>query len=345
MKTIKVQLGKRAYDIFISKGILSDIDKLFNLKRKVFIVTDSGVPKAYSLAVKERSHDAMIHTIRSGEESKSMVELNNVLEEMSEFGMTRGDAVVAVGGGVVGDLAGFAASVYMRGIDFYNVPTTVLSQVDSSVGGKTAVNLGGIKNIVGSFYQPRGVLIDTDTLATLQKRHISSGLAEAVKMSLTFDSELFSLFENMTYDEILENIDTVIERSLLIKKRVVEEDEYESGLRRILNFGHTYGHAIESEEALTGLYHGECVALGMIPMCHVDVAKRLIPVLKKLSLPTEYKKDVTSLLRLIAHDKKRRGNKITVILSEKIGSFISREMEAEEIASHIDGAKECGWRQ
>ena len=200
---------------------------------------------------------------------------------MLDAGFTRRDCVIAVGGGVVGDLSGFAASIYMRGIDFYNIPTTLLSQVDSSVGGKTAIDFEGVKNIVGAFYPPKAVLIDENVLSTLPLRQLNNGLAEALKMSMTSDRELFDIFEN---GNPYENIGTVIEKSLLIKTDVVNKDEKEQGLRRVLNFGHTIGHGIEAEQA-GRLYHGECVAIGMIPMCSTETAERLKRILAKLGLP------------------------------------------------------------
>ena len=254
---------------------------------------------------------------------------------MLDFGMTRSDCAVAVGGGVVGDLTGFAAASFMRGIDFYNVPTTLLSQVDSSIGGKTAVNLGVVKNIVGAFYQPKAVLIDTDVLKTLSKRHYAAGLAEAVKMSLTSDSELFSIFEKEEISD--KNIEDVIVRSLEIKRKVVEEDEKEAGLRKILNFGHTLGHGLEAEGELSGLYHGECVALGMLPVCSDDVRARLIPVLKKLGLPTKFDGNLERALDYVSHDKKCSGNSVSVIFVEKVGSF---KIEKMSVADFIKLVKE-----
>ena len=180
MKTLNLNLGERSYDITVGNGILDRASEFMNLNRKVFILTDVGVPREYSEKILAAAKEAVIFTASEGEGTKSLATLGKVLEVMLEFDMSRSDCVVAVGGGVIGDLAGFAASMYMRGIDFYNVPTTLLSQVDSSIGGKTAVNLGGIKNIIGAFYQPKHVLIDTETLKTLPKRQISAGLAESV---------------------------------------------------------------------------------------------------------------------------------------------------------------------
>ena len=251
---------------------------------------------------------------------------------MLEKGFTRKDSVIACGGGVVGDLAGFVSACFMRGIDFYNFPTTVLSQVDSSIGGKTAVDLDGIKNIVGAFYQPKAVIIDPDVLGSLPDRQISNGLAEAVKMSLTSDKELFEMFEN---ENIIENIDKILFKAIEIKRKVVEQDVKESGLRMILNFGHTIGHGIESVEGLHGLYHGECVALGMIPMCSENVRKRLISVLHKLNLPTEIKVNSDKVITAVAHDKKMRDNSVNAVRVNDIGSFEIRKMSVNEIEQRL----------
>lgn len=323
---IKLPIG--SYDITIERGVLKRAGEIINLSRRVLIVTDSGVPAEYAKAIASQCKVPIIATVPMGEESKSLDVFEELCSAMLEHDFDRSDCVVAVGGGVVGDLAGFAAASYMRGIDFYNIPTTVLSQVDSSVGGKTAVNFGKIKNIIGAFYQPKAVLIDPDTLKTLSERHFSNGLAEAVKMSLTFDTELFELFEN---GDAHKNIETIIEHSVRSKARVVEQDEKESGLRKVLNFGHTMGHAIESVEELGGLYHGECVALGMIPMCSEEIRKRLIPVLKKLGLPTEYHGDMEKLIAAASHDKKFSGEKVTVITLPEMENFKMEEWSTDEL--------------
>ncbi len=329
---IPVKLPLGSYNITIERGVLKKVRKIINLDRRVLIVTDSGVPEEYSRTVAMQCREAFTETIPMGEESKSLFVFEKLCAAMLEHGFTRSDCVVAVGGGVVGDLAGFAAASYMRGIDFYNIPTTVLSQVDSSVGGKTAVNFRGIKNIIGAFYQPKAVLIDPDTLKTLSPRHFSNGLAEAVKMSLCFDEELFNLFEN---SDAAENIETIIEHSIKIKCSVVEQDEKESGLRKVLNFGHTIGHAIESTEELGGLYHGECVALGMLPMCSEEIRKKLVPVLKKLDLPTEYHGDTKKLIAAASHDKKFSGEKVTVVTLPEIGNFKMEEWSTAELFERI----------
>ena len=320
--------GKDGYDIILERGCLRRAGELLDLDRKVFIVTDDGVPAAYAQTVAAACREAAVEMLPQGEGSKNMDSFRRILSRMLAFGMTRGDCVAAVGGGVMGDMAGFAAACYMRGIDFYNIPTTVLSQVDSSIGGKTAIDLDGIKNAVGAFYQPRRVLIDPEVLDTLPDRQVANGLAEAVKMALCFDEEGFRAFERGVDRK---NLDGIIEAALQIKKRVVEEDEKEHGLRRALNFGHTLGHGIESMHAENGLLHGECVALGMIPMCSAPVRDRLVPVLEKLGLPTACGADPDRVMAAAAHDKKAAGTRILAVTVEEAGSCRIAPMAPEEL--------------
>lgn len=333
---IPVKTATGGYEIVLKRGCLQRAGELLNLERRVAIVTDDGVPAEYAKTVAAAAKDPTIITLPQGEATKNFESYKLILATLVEKGFTRTDCVVAVGGGVVGDLAGFAAASFMRGIDFYNIPTTVLSQVDSSIGGKTAIDFEGYKNIVGAFWPPKRVLIDPDTLATLPRRQISNGLAEAVKMSLTSDSELFEIFEQHDPFELL---DTIIERSLIIKKKVVEEDEKETGLRKILNFGHTVAHAIESENEMQNYYHGECVAMGMLYMCSNSVRERLLPVLEKLSLPTLTDFDTNGLLRAIRHDKKMAGNSITVVYVAAPGSYDLKKLTLEELEKTIREVK------
>lgn len=335
MTTLSVNLGDKSYDIFIGKNCLSRASEVFNLNRKVFILTDSGVPSEYAEAIAKSCIDSTVMCVEMSESAKSFAVLQSVLERMLECGMSRTDCLVAVGGGVVGDLGGFAASIYMRGIDFYNVPTTLLSMVDSSIGGKCAVNLSGVKNIVGAFHQPRAVLIDTDTLSTLPSRHISNGLAEVIKMALTCDKDLFDRLEALNYGTALLNIEEIITSAVSIKKRVVEIDEKESGLRRVLNFGHTLGHAIEAENYDKDLYHGECVALGMIPLLSTNIYKRVVKVLEKYNLPTSYGGNIADAIKHISHDKKCRGDMLNIIKVEKIGEFKEEKISVEGFVKHV----------
>lgn len=324
---IHLDLKERGYDIHLKRGILHTAADILSLQRKVLIVTDNGVPSEYSKIIAKQCKTPVIVTVKQGEDSKSLTTLNELYKVMLENGFTRKDCVVAVGGGVVGDLSGFAAATFMRGIDFYNIPTTVLSQVDSSIGGKVAVNFEGVKNIIGTFYQPKAVIIDPDVLKTLPARQISNGLAEAVKMGLTSDKTLFEMFEN---DDYLDNIDVIIEKSLRVKKYVVEQDEKETGLRKILNFGHTIGHAFESLN-FGKLYHGECVALGMLYMCSECVKARLLPVLKRLNLPTEIDFNKAEALGIIKHDKKAESDCISAIFVEEIGNFDIKQVKPEDL--------------
>ena len=333
--TITMNLGQDSYDIVVERGVLAKANQHLNLNRRALIVTDTGVPVSYSKTIAEQCKESMIYTVAEGESSKSLVVFGQLLQTMLDHGFSRKDCVIAVGGGVVGDLSGFVASAYMRGIDFYNIPTTLLSQIDSSIGGKTAINFGGVKNIVGAFYQPKKVLIDPDLLKTLPSRQIANGLAEAIKMSLTSDKELFELFENKAIEA---NLDEIIIRSLQIKKAVVEQDEKEAGLRKILNFGHTIGHGIESSEGMSELYHGECVALGMLPMCGEEIRPRVSAVLKKCNLYRELEYDWDKITDAAFHDKKADGDKVTVTLVNEAGKFELKTMGCLEV---IELAKTC----
>jgi len=334
---MRVKTFRDSYPIYLERGALSRVGELFHLDRKVLVVTDSGVPKQYADTVVSACRDAVLVTIPEGEKSKTLDTWFMLLETMTENTFTRTDCVVAVGGGVVGDLAGFAAACYMRGIGFYNIPTTVLSQVDSSIGGKTAVDFGGIKNIVGAFYPPLGVIIDPEVLATLPQRQISNGLAESVKMAITCDADLFSLLESADLSNPMV-LDEIIYRSLLIKKHIVEQDEHESGIRKVLNFGHTLAHAVESIYGMETYYHGECVAIGMLPMCTLAVRDRLIPILERLSLPTVLIGGTNALLSACRHDKKASEECVTVVTVPEIGRFELNKITFDELESRIEEA-------
>ena len=330
---IPVNADNGCYDIVLERGSLKKAGQLLELDRRVLVVTDEGVPPEYAGCVASRCREAIVVTVPRGEGSKSFEQLERLLSAMLEASFTRGDCVVAVGGGVVGDLSGFAASCYMRGIDFYNIPTTLLAQVDSSVGGKTAVNFGGVKNIVGAFYQPKKVIIDPETLKTLERRQLMAGLAEAIKMAATSSAELFEIIEKS--EDLDADLPEIIRRSLCIKRDVVEQDPKENGLRRILNFGHTVGHAVEGFNK-GRLLHGECVALGMPPMCSGEALERVTKVLKKYGLPTEIEQSADELMPYLKHDKKMTADLVKVVLVDKIGQFRICDMRPEDILGSLE---------
>ena len=333
---LTMNLGSRSYEIILRRGALQNLYQFANLNRRVAVVTDSGVPEIYARQVADQCRESVIITVPQGEASKSMKTLESVLNQMLAFGMGRGDLVIAVGGGVVGDLAGFAAAIYMRGIDFINCPTTTLSMIDSSIGGKTAVDLGDTKNIVGAFWQPKLVIVDADTLSTLPRRHYINGLAEAVKAGLLADPELFELFETGDVDA---DIDQIIYRSLQFKKGIVEADETEHGARRALNFGHTIGHGIEAVKGIkgrrkVGLYHGECVALGMLPMIESNsLRRRTRAVYRRLGLPVRAGFDKEKVYAEMLHDKKAQGGRITVIKVPGLGCWRADTIPVESLRS------------
>ena len=331
---IPLDLGKDSYDIILERGAIRKAGELLGIPegRKVLIVTDSGVPEEYSKTVADCFENSYIFTFPQGEKSKNFDTYREICQTLCDAHFTRKDAVIAVGGGVAGDMAGFAAATYMRGIDFYNIPTTLLSQVDSSIGGKTAIDLGKIKNIIGAFHQPKKVIIDPDVLSTLPKRQVANGLAESIKMAANFDKDLFELFMDEKY---MDNIEKIIEGSLKIKRYVVEKDEKETGLRKVLNFGHTIGHGIEASVEYGKLYHGECVALGMLPMCSEAVKEKLLIAFKNVGLPTEYEYDKEKVYEALCHDKKSEGKTITAVRCDEIGTFTFAEMTNEDLKNLI----------
>ena len=340
---IRMELGKNSYNIELERGNLKRAGELLNLNRKVLILTDEGVPRQYAEEIAKQSGEPYVKVVPQGEGSKSLQTTEEILKEMLQAQFSRKDCVVSVGGGVIGDLGGFVASLYMRGIDFYNIPTTVLSQVDSSIGGKTAVNLAGIKNVVGAFYQPKAVLIDPDTLKTLPERQIVNGLFEAIKMGATSDKELFELFY---LDNWREQMDLIIEKALLVKKSVVEQDEKESHLRKILNFGHTIGHGFES--AAEGRYlHGECVALGMLYMSSEEVQDKLSEIYENLGfeLPEFYTFNLEEVKEAITHDKKASNQNCSVVFVSEIGNGTIEEWSMERVLGRLENEsdEECIW--
>ena len=321
-----------SYNVIIQRNIINNVSEYLSLQRKVLILTDDGVPSEYVLKVSSQCLNPIIVTVKQGEQSKNIDNYQLVMKTLIENGFTRTDCLVSIGGGVVGDLGGFISSTYMRGIDFYNIPTTLLSQVDSSIGGKTAIDYNGIKNIIGSFYTPKCVLIDPNTLKTLDKRQLHAGLVEAIKMACTCSS---SLFEIISKSKNLENdIDEIIFQSLQIKQKIVEEDLEEKGLRRVLNFGHTLGHIIESASNYNVL-HGECVGIGMLSFSSDKARKQIKKLLKKYNLPTSYDLSLKDIEDYLIHDKKKTGDYIWIVSVENIGSYELKKIKIDELYNKL----------
>lgn len=334
---IPVNIKDHSYDVIIEDGILNSNLKYFDSYTKTLIVTDDGVPRKYSVSLKEKiKGECDILTLKSGEENKNMSSIMKIIDKMIECNFDRKSCLIALGGGVVGDMVGLASSLYMRGIDFINIPSTFLSMVDSSVGGKTGVDYKGIKNIVGTFHQPKLVIVDPILLSTLDERNIKAGICESLKMAACFDENLFNFISKGVKKE---DYTYVIEESIKLKKNVVEKDEKELGLRKVLNFGHTIGHAIE--ESCSGRYiHGECVGIGMVAISNSNVKDILEKALSNIGLPIRANFDKENAKKIIMHDKKSAKDYVECVIVNKIGSFEFVKYGKEELNNIIDKSYE-----
>jgi len=332
MRTITVPIPGHEYDILINPGILHKIDTWLDPNDHYVIITDDYIPKQYCNTIQSILPKHLVLEIPYGETSKRLDVAENLIHRMLENGVTRSSKVISLGGGVVGDLAGFVASIYMRGIDYIQIPTTLLSQIDSSVGGKVGVNTTYMKNAIGAFKQPRLVLIDSNTLKTLDKKQINSGIAEMIKYGLISSK---SLFEDLKSLDVLADIDPYIEQCVRIKKDIVVQDEFDHGIRQLLNYGHTIGHAIE-QYSNYAILHGEAIAIGMakmsIGMSHYD---DLLELLRKYDLPTSYDYDKEQLYQYITTDKKASGDDLNIILVEKVGNGYIQRIKINEIKSRL----------
>ena len=325
---MKIQL--QTYPIYLEKNVFNQLHTYIPTYKRIAILYDDGLPNQWIQQVLLQLDHAIPIQVAQGEPSKSLPVYEHTIHQLIEHHFTRKDAIIALGGGVIGDLAGFVAATYMRGIDFYNIPTTLLAQVDSSVGGKVAINMHSYKNMVGAFYRPKAVFIDWNVLSTLPTRQINNGLIEALKMGLILDTELFSWFEKDTLP-----IEEIITRSILLKKQIVEQDEKEAGLRAILNFGHTIGHAIEE---IYPYYHGECVSMGMLYFIEDFALKqRVLSIYKKLNMPTIPHFSVEKIIDGILHDKKSNDTGITCIVVPQIGSYRMETKTIQEIETLLKG--------
>ncbi len=340
MKIVSINASK-SYNVLIGEGILNDLPKFIkelNLKGKILILTDKNVDALYGSGVKNMLENALFtcekYVVSGGEKSKSAKDYVNLLEYLAEHKFTRSDIILALGGGVVGDLAGFVSATYLRGVKFIQVPTTLLAQVDSSVGGKTAINLKAGKNLAGAFYQPSLVVCDTLLLNTLPSVEYSSGMAEVIKYGFIFSDKLIELI-SQGMDKHAEEI---ITECITLKKNVVERDEFDKGDRQLLNFGHTLGHAIEKQSKYK-IHHGIAVAMGMQLITQVSVKRGVCEqaVLQKLNgLLQQYRLDglspisIERLLETTLIDKKRNGNSITAVIPTKVGECILKKLTISE---------------
>lgn len=325
---LHVNLKENSYDIWMERGILNHIGEHFPLQRKVLIIRDENVPYAHYETIASQCLNANEYTLKSGEASKCFEVYEDILRYLMKLHFTRKDCIIALGGGVCGDLSGFVASSYMRGIPFIQVPTTTLSQIDSSIGGKVAINVDEVKNIVGAFYQPKAVFIDLNVLDTLPKRHFYNGLIEALKAGLIYDEKLFKIFEE---EDVATHLDEIIYRALCVKKDVVEQDEKEQHLRKILNFGHTIGHGIESYYHLSDYYHGECVAMGMLYFMSDDLKERTLRIYDKLHLPFTNDYDRKVVFEIMKNDKKASSKAISIIEVQQLGKAEIKELSFDDL--------------
>ncbi|SDB42952.1 3-dehydroquinate synthase [Streptococcus henryi] len=352
---LHVDLSTNPYDILIERGSLTKTGEwarsIWNCQ-KIAIITDNHVGDLYANQVKssleEAGFEVILFEFLEGEASKNLTTVNKAYDFLIENNMTRSDGIVALGGGVVGDLAGFVASTYMRGIPFLQIPTSLTAQVDSSIGGKTGVNTPKAKNIVGTFAQPKGVLIDPDVLVTLGERELIEGMGEVVKYGLIDDVELWDLLEKLDGkpQSILENAEQIIYHSCNVKRKIVVEDEFEGGVRMYLNFGHTIGHAIEQTAGYGKVMHGEAVAIGMVQISRVAEKKGLMPdgitdqieaMCAKFGLPTAHEPwHVDDLYAALTHDKKARGNSIKTVIVPELGSAAINQIPLEEMKEYLE---------
>lgn len=355
MKTLHVSIPGREYDIVSQPGLLDQAGALLRpiLKGKMAaIVTDSNVEPLYAARLARSLHlagfQAALLEIPAGETSKCPEVLAELWEQMMDIGLTRTDAVIALGGGVVGDLAGFAAATILRGVDFVQIPTTLLAQVDSSVGGKVAVDLRAGKNLAGAFYQPKLVIMDPDCLKTLPDRVFSDGMAEVIKYGCIWDRALFDRLRTLRDRKgIMAHIEDITLRCCNIKRQVVEEDEHDTGIRMLLNFGHTLGHVYEKAYHYEKYTHGEAVAAGMVAAANIGAHLGITPasaqqeiasLLQSYGLPTAISASEQDYRDTLVKDKKSQGSDINLIALTEIGHAQPVKMPQTRL---LELVKEC----
>lgn len=343
MNKLRVNLGEDSYDILIGDGLLHDCGELIKSHtkaEKAMIICDTHVAPLYLDAV-ERSLEAAglttcAHIFPAGEQSKTIDSVVSMVEDIAAERLSRTDCVIALGGGVCGDMAGFASAMYMRGIDFIQLSTSLLSDIDSSVGGKTGCDLECGKNLVGAFHQPKLVVIDTAALNTLPQKYLCDGMGEMIKYGVIRSRELFERIKNADNAATEQNIIECVD----IKRRIVEADRFEHGERKLLNFGHTLGHAIEKYYNFERYSHGEAVTIGMVMMtnaaeanglCEKGTCEQISQCTAKFGLPTACDAPIADLLEIVVNDKKRRGAEIDIILPKTIGEAFIHTLKVSEL--------------
>ena len=348
--TIKVGKGSSKYEVIISKNALtkSNLAPQIKSSKNILIVTDSGIPKKYIKELRAKisnNKNIYTHELPQGETSKSANEYLNLLEKLAKLKFDRSDLMIALGGGMVGDITGFTAASYLRGIDFIQIPTSLLAQVDSSVGGKTAINIERGKNLVGAFYNPKLVLISTSFLETLSNNQFRSGLGEIVKYSLLGNKKIRSILKNNSKEIqkkdpiVMENL---ISESIKTKAKIVTKDEKENGIRAILNLGHTFGHAIEAFKKYKGITHGQAVIYGIQIIARISYLEGLIDQSKykdldntihSLELDTDFQKfKYQDLKKFIMNDKKVIGGKLNLIMLDKnLNGFKTNKFDSKNL--------------
>ncbi len=357
MQTLSVNLGANSYKILIGSNLLGESGyyiKQVLKTSKVMVISNSTIFPLYGDklvgSLENAGLQVFTHIIPDGEEYKNISQTMHIIDKCIEYRLERSSAIIAIGGGVIGDIAGFAAAIYQRGIPFIQIPTSLLAQVDSSVGGKVAINHPLSKNMIGAFHQPKLVIADTDTLHTLDERDYVSGLGEVCKYGIIYDLEFFNLLEENT-DLIKEKSDsilaTIINKSCQIKSDIVTQDEKEIGLRAILNLGHTFGHAIESISGYGRYRHGEAVIMGIIAACNLAVElnyltkmdfNQIINLFKKLKIYQNFPNwPAPEIYRAMLTDKKVSGEKLTFILPQGIGNYaIEHDIPQEKVIKAIN---------
>ena len=327
MKKLTVNFGTSKYPVYIADNIIKTLQ---HIPGDLLLITDTNIPKDKITTIQTQLSPKHTITLPPGENSKSLKTYESIIQTLLEKDFTKSTTIIACGGGVVGDLSGFIASTFYRGIDYIQIPTTLLAMADSSIGSKVALNINHNKNIIGAFYHPKAVYIDPTFLTSLPKRHLANGYAEIIKMALIKDASLYKALQDNTIP-----FETLITKALTIKKALVEQDPYDTSQRHLLNYGHTIGHALETHHYPTYL-HGECIATGMKCMArNTPIESSLTTLFEKYDISTTIPYDKETLFKHIKHDKKRLGETITIALVEKPGNGFIKTININDIKQYL----------